>query len=149
MNEQADPSYFFDEGIRFTCVECGQCCKGAPGAVIAVRDEEVQAIADHLGIDRETFNTRYLHAAGQGMSIREKPNGDCIFLEGMRCAIYPVRPTQCRTYPFWFKNLRSEEQWSRACRECPGIGHGRLYARDEILAQIEEDMESHESGVAP
>jgi hypothetical protein len=48
------------------------------------------------------------------------------------CAIYDVRPTQCRTWPFWPSNLRSPDDWNRAAQKCPGINKGKLYTFDEI-----------------
>ena len=38
--------------------------------------------------------------------------------------IYPVRPTQCRTWPFWEDNLKSPQAWKNASergRGCPGM----------------------------
>ena len=34
--------------------------------------------------------------------------------------------------------MRSEKRWRKAARECPGIGKGRRFTREEILARIEE-----------
>ena len=49
-----------------------------------------------------------------------------------RCRVYPVRPLQCATWPFWTENLKPET-WNGPVREtCPGIGQGRLYSRAEI-----------------
>ena len=47
------------------------------------------------------------------LSLVDKPeHADCVFWEGdAGCAIYPVRPTQCRTFPFWSEHLRSPEAW--------------------------------------
>src|SRR2546428_221024 len=41
-----DPWY--QDGLRFRCTRCGNCCTGAPGFVW-VNDEEIAAIADYLG----------------------------------------------------------------------------------------------------
>jgi Fe-S-cluster containining protein len=51
--------------------------------------------------------------------------------------VYPVRPRQCRTWPFWESNLRSPETWAETCRVCPGSGTGRLYQIEEIHSQAE------------
>jgi len=56
------------------------------------------------------------------LSIAERQVEDgfqCVFLEiapKIRCGIYPVRPLQCRTFPFWdcYRNRPPKE-------ECPGI----------------------------
>ncbi len=37
------------------------------------------------------------------------------------CAIYDVRPTQCRKWPFWPANLDSPDNWNAAAVKCPGI----------------------------
>jgi Fe-S-cluster containining protein len=61
---------------------------------------------------------------------------DCIFLRSFggtrQCAIYSVRPAQCRSWPFWPENLSSPEAWNRAALRCPGINRGRLYTCEEI-----------------
>ena len=62
---------------------------------------------------------------------------DCIFLrydaEGSSlCTVYPVRPMQCRTWPFWPSNLRDIDSWSLAAVRCPGVNRGPLHRLDEI-----------------
>lgn len=135
-------------GIRFTCVDCGQCCTGAPGTV-RMTEDEVRALAAYLGDTPEGIRRKHLAPEGSGWRIKEQFNGDCVFFD-KRCTIYPVRPGQCRTYPFWFKNLRSINAWKRTAAACPGIGQGRLYGEEEILALVHEDMETlsdHESDI--
>jgi len=39
------------------------------------------------------------------LSLKEKHNHDCIFLESTGCRVYPARPAQCRTYPFWEQKI--------------------------------------------
>jgi len=75
---------------------------------------------------------------GVRYSLVEKPGGDCVFLKReagkATCSIYPVRPLQCRTWPFWTENLRSESAWeSRHERVCPGMNNGQHHD----LVQIE------------
>ncbi|MFC1643505.1 YkgJ family cysteine cluster protein, partial [Chlamydiota bacterium] len=33
------------------------------------------------------------------LSLKEKDDGTCIFLDVNNCLIYPVRPVQCTTFP--------------------------------------------------
>jgi Fe-S-cluster containining protein len=126
--------YFFDAGLDFTCRQCGACCTGEPGTVYVSADE-IRTIAAFIGIPAEAFMDQWLFAFKDSYSIQEEPNGNCPFFKD-KCTIYPVRPLQCRTYPFWFANLRSEGCWARTTARCPGIGSGRHYSRDEILASI-------------
>lgn len=123
--------YFFDQGLTFACQRCGACCTGAPGTIYVAVDE-VAIIADHLKLSSAEFIRTCLYPYKDSFSIREKANGDCLFFE-QGCRIYPVRPFQCRSFPFWFSNLRSESRWERIGRQCPGIGRGRHYSRAEII----------------
>jgi len=51
------------------------------------------------------------------------------------CSIYPVRPLQCRTWPFWHGNLASRQAWDLASKKCPGMDRGK---REFSQIQIEE-----------
>lgn len=101
---------------------------------------EVGFLAEHLGESVETVKQKYLRRYGLRWSIKEdKKTKDCIFLTsgktGCRgCAVYPVRPNQCRTWPFWDSNLSGPDAWNAAAVRCPGINRGRLYSFEEIEA---------------
>lgn len=138
-----DRPTFFDEGLRFSCTGCGQCCTGAPG-IIFVDDDQARKIADHLGVTKAWFLRRYAYRYGKGYSLKERENGDCIFLRGVKCGIYEVRPRQCRTYPFWVENVRSPEAWKKAAAECPGIGQGELHDKKTILRRVQEALDGCE-----
>jgi len=127
-----DRPYFFDDGLLFECTQCGACCTGAPGTIY-VGPEEMDLIANHLNLTTDKLISKYLYPYKGSYSIREDQKGWCYFYKN-QCTIYGVRPIQCRTFPFWFSNLRSETRWMRIQRQCPGIGHGRRYTKDEIIA---------------
>lgn len=46
--------------------------------------------------------------------------------------IYPVRPNQCRTWPFWPGNLTSADHWNGIAHKCPGINRGLMYTAEQI-----------------
>ena len=81
-------------------------------------------MAAYLEISVEDFATRYLRKVKHRYSLREKKLGDddyaCIFFDETkeRCGIYPVRPSQCRTFPFWEQFKQNEKE---VREECPGI----------------------------
>ena len=52
------------------------------------------------------------------------------------CTIYPVRPRQCRTWPFWESNVVTPEEWQRTCEICPGSGKGELIPVEEISRRL-------------
>ena len=70
-------------------------------------------------------------------SLKEFPNGDCVFFDGntRRCTVYEARPRQCRTWPFWNSNLETPEDWKDVQQTCPGAGHGNFFSLEEIEAQ--------------
>ncbi|HUU82421.1 MAG TPA: YkgJ family cysteine cluster protein [Phycisphaerae bacterium] len=122
---------WYAAGLHFECSQCGNCCSGPPGYVWVTKGQ-IKAIAEFLGREDGTLDKSQLRRVGLRYSLTERPGGDCIFLkrEGDKagCSIYPVRPTQCRTWPFWSENLRSSDGWNRAALLCPGMNVGRHYS---------------------
>jgi Fe-S-cluster containining protein len=139
MADTDDQAPWYANGLDFACLRCGRCCAGPEEGYVWVTPAEIAAIAGHLGIPQLQMHQMYLRRVGAGFSLREQAGShDCIFLgpDGDRaCAIYPVRPTQCRTWPFWPVNLRTPDAWARAGRRCPGISHGAHVTLDEIQAK--------------
>ena len=116
------------EGFSFrfnpeACIECqGRCCNGSSGNIF-VNSKEIKAISRFLGIDFSKFMEEHLIRVSYKFSIKERKtdkNYACIFFDKKKniCSIYPVRPNQCRTFPFWsyFKDKLEE-----VAKECPGI----------------------------
>jgi uncharacterized protein len=127
---------WYQPGLRFTCTQCGDCCTGAPGFVW-VDDAELAAIAEFLGEPIEEVRGLMTRETMRGRTLREKANGDCVFYEKDKgCTIYPVRPAQCRTWPFWESNLASPETWRQTCEVCPGSGRGELIPAEEITRRL-------------
>ena len=97
-------------------------------------EPELQEIADYLDKpigEIRLFHTRIVRGR---LSLSEFQNGDCTFFDSEKrhCTVYPVRPIQCKTWPFWQSNVASEEKWKEVCQECPGAGQGALVSLGEI-----------------
>lgn len=127
-NPTAEALPWYHAGLAFSCTCCGNCCGGGPGNVW-VSKVESEAIARFLGLPPEEFQRRHTRKEGWRRALLEQPNWDCEFLEthpdGRKtCRIYPVRPTQCRTWPFWKSIVRSDTTWAHAGKGCPGIDRG-------------------------
>jgi len=124
--------------LHFECVGCGDCCSGPEEGYIWITKPEIEFLANHFGTTLEQVKKKYLKRIGFKHSIKEdRSTKDCIFLaseqDGCRgCMIYPVRPNQCRTWPFWSFNLHTPDQWNMAAVRCPGINRGRFYSFEEI-----------------
>ena len=128
---------WYHEGLRFKCSQCGDCCTGAPGYVW-VNQEEIKGLAAAVGMeDVDEFERLYVNRVGIRKSLKEFPNGDCVFFDGelRKCNHYDARPRQCRTWPFWDSNLKSPQAWEETCQVCPGSGQGKLYSLDVIERQ--------------
>jgi uncharacterized protein len=132
------PGRWFSRGLRFSCARCGACCTGEPGFVWVSHDE-IAALVHALGLPLEEFARRYLRLVRGRVSLKEKPNGDCVFFgrPEKRCRVYAARPVQCRTYPFWPEILRSPREWEAAGDYCPGIGSGKLWPAEVCEAREE------------
>jgi Fe-S-cluster containining protein len=127
---------WYRDGLRFRCTRCGSCCTGEPGNVW-VTDEEIAAIAAFRGETVEQVRGWYTRTGRRGRSLREKDNGDCVFFDREAgCTVYPARPAQCRTWPFWESNVASPDAWRQTCAVCPGSGQGELISAEEITRRI-------------
>ena len=134
---------WYADGLKFSCTQCGKCCTGAPGFVW-ISEDECDAMAVRLGLEPVAFQRRYtrlVHRKGQQFrSLVEQSNHDCIFWrQGVGCTVYEERPQQCRTWPFWRSNLRSQEDWDDAAEDCPGMNHGQLHDAPTIQATVAND----------
>lgn len=120
-HSERENEHWYAKGLCFECTGCGQCCTGSPGYVW-VSENEIKAIAHYLKISIEEFGRRYLRHVNGRLSFIELPKTfDCIFLKNKQCQIYPVRPTQCQTFPWWPQIMASEEEWNKTARQCEGI----------------------------
>jgi len=129
---------FYADGIHFECTGCGNCCKLA-GGYVYVTEEEIKAMAKYTKQSITQFTDQYVETYKNKYVLKSKADA-CIFLENDSCIVYPVRPVQCRTFPFWPANLKSKYRWKMVLLECEGIGRGKLYALDEIETIIKTQI---------
>lgn len=137
LDSKTAAEVWYARGLRFQCARCGGCCRGEPGYVWVSR-RSIRAIARFLKMPVEDFITQYVREALGDLSLVELPNGDCIFWSPEGCRIYPVRPVQCCTFPFWNEHVHLPRGWTRAATRCPGVDTGRLYTAEEIAHLAEE-----------
>jgi Fe-S-cluster containining protein len=130
--------------LRFHCTGCGACCTGGVDHVVETSATERSAIRAHLGISEAWFRRRYLeHLDETTFGIRLEADGRCPFLgRDNRCRIYPVRPRQCRTYPWWPELVEHEHDWQREAKRCEGMNQGAIVP----LSVIERGLRRERAG---
>lgn len=133
---------WYADGLRFECTRCGRCCTGE--GHVWVSEERIGKIAEFLELPLESFGRRYLRRVDNRLALVDKPDRpDCVFWEAERgCTIYPVRPGQCRTFPFWPEHLESPEAWRELAAEVPGIGRGKRHGEGEIRRRQRQSRRS-------
>lgn len=134
----AQPPWYAD-GLCFECMpDCGACCTNhGDYAYIYLEGDDLTRLAGFLGLAADEFSARYT-AEDEGQLVLRMDRPDCPFLDGRRCSVYPARPTQCRTFPFWEENLLSAENWRAVAEFCPGIGRGERHPLPVIRQRLAE-----------
>jgi Fe-S-cluster containining protein len=137
MAESKSITKWYIGGLAFECVQCGRCCSGPGEGYIWITRPEIELIAEFLNISIGELRRGYLKRVGVRMTIIEhSKTRDCIFLQQSSsrrgCSIYPVRPSQCRSWPFWSENLASISSWTKTGQKCPGINRGKKYSFEQI-----------------
>jgi len=118
------------KGVPFSCqADCGKCCD-EPGGIVYLRPEDAKILSKHHQLEMDEWLERDCRQTIDGRFVlKSDPITDiCIYLSAdKKCTVYESRPVQCKSYPFWPENLRSERSWKRTIEECPG-----LYSEDAI-----------------
>lgn len=135
---------WYKKGLFFKCQACSKCCYGFKGYVFLSK-KDIDKISKFLKISKEDFLKKYTRKVlnkiqnkykyKYKISLKELSNTfECIFLKDKKCQIYKVRPSQCKTYPFWEENLKSKKDWEeKVLRNCIG-SHEKttIYTYQEI-----------------
>jgi Fe-S-cluster containining protein len=68
---------------------------------VRLTEDDVKTIAAFKGMSEFDFIQAWTRLAANrvGLALLDKPNGECIFLEGNDCAIQAVKPAQCQGFP--------------------------------------------------
>ena len=103
--------------IHYTCQRCTNCCRW-PG-VVRVGADEIAAIAAHVGMSEQDFIGRHtrLRPDRRGLSLLEKPDASCEWLDGRDCRLQTVKPAQCRAFP----NDWNFPGWREKCEAMPSL----------------------------
>jgi len=103
--------------IFYECQRCTACCRW-PGQV-RLSDAEITKLAAFKNLSEFDFIQQFtrLTSDRRGLALKDKPNGECIFLDGNDCAVQSVKPQQCRDFP----NLWNFPGFEKVCKSVPKI----------------------------
>ncbi len=76
-------------------------------------------MAGLLGVQEFEFIQKYTRLRPQrdGLALKDKQNGECIFLEGRDCLVQAAKPIQCKGFP----NTWSFPGWRAVCEAVPRL----------------------------
>jgi Fe-S-cluster containining protein len=98
---------------------------------VQVTQSELARLAEFKGLGKHEFIQKFMRLLPnrQGLALEEKPNGECIFLEGNACSVQPVKPQQCRDFP----NLWNFPGFEKTCHAIP-----RRVSAEEYVRRVAE-----------
>jgi uncharacterized protein len=116
----------------FSCIQCGECCKGFGGTY--VRERDIIRIAAYTDCTPEYFVKKYCEKSGSQLVLACGSDGSCIFFDRQKqCTIHPVKPYMCRAWPFIRPVLRHPENWNIMAGSCSGM---KKDIREDLLLKI-------------
>ena len=135
------------DGVPFSCQEnCGKCCD-EPGGIVYLSPKDALALSSRHGMDifdwlhrdcRQTLDGRWVLKSDSYTDI-------CIYLDdAKKCTVYDSRPSQCRSFPFWAENVRSQKSWNQTVNSCPGLESEQAFIIDgnTIRKKIIDDRDA-------
>ncbi|MEO8206433.1 MAG: YkgJ family cysteine cluster protein [Chthoniobacterales bacterium] len=101
--------------VWYQCQRCGNCCRW-PGHV-KLTEEDILSMARHFKITEWEFVQKYtrLRPSRDGLSLLDKENGECVFLDGTDCTVQAAKPSQCQGFP----NKWNFPGWQDVCEAIP------------------------------
>ena len=125
------------QALRFECQPgCTECC--TQRGFVWLTEADLERAAAFLGMTPGAFERRYVYRTSRRLRLRVPREARCHFLHDGGCSIHPVKPTQCRIFPFWPELVDSRREWKKAARYCPGLDKGPLIQIDTARAQAQE-----------
>jgi Fe-S-cluster containining protein len=161
-------SKYLENGIEFTCLMCGECCRGFNDGEVYIYEDDIVQLAKSLNLKGKAglhkFAKKYVKVINESFFWKEpgaergktykfktlgfRFKGDdehCQFLKNNQCSVHESRPFQCRCFPFWQMMVSNRKNFINYSKKCPGLRElkGTFFSKEKILewAQAEYNME--------
>lgn len=132
-------------GLRFECQPgCTNCCRQK--GFVYITEGDLQRISSFLGMTAAEFERVYVYRTKHLLRLRMPRHTQCHFLREDGCSIHPVKPVQCRIFPFWPELVDHKREWRKTAAWCPGIGKGKL-VQIETARKLGEEMRAAYPGM--
>src|SRR5579864_3213333 len=129
-------------GLRFECqAGCTNCCRQK--GFVYLTEADLARIAPFVGMRPAEFERVYVYRTKHLLRLRMPRHTQCHFLREGGCSIHPVKPTQCRIFPFWPELVDDKREWSKTAAWCPGIGKGELVQIEKADGLAREMREAY------
>lgn len=134
--------------LRFTCQPgCTRCCEQQ--GYVYITEDDLRRAAAYLGMTGRAFERKYVYRTRHLLRLRKPRGRQCHFLAGSGCSIHPVKPVQCRLFPFWPELVEHRAEWKRTASWCPGIGEGPLIQIGSVMELASEMKRAYPSQYPP
>jgi Fe-S-cluster containining protein len=117
------------------CDACGRCCRNK---VITLAPFDVLKIARAARISTADAVRRF--TLRRGSLLKFGADGECVALDGTRCAIHEGRPLACRLYPLGLERA-ADGHGERFVRLDPAPGSRGVYGEDGTVGSFLEEQE--------
>ena len=122
-----------DIEAEIDCTICANCCRQAS---VQVFERDVEKLARYLRLKPAHFEKDYTQKGEEGLDLKRKEDGSCIFLDGNDCTVYDARPGICSDFPHLVRgkgtiNFRMWQFIDRACY-CPIVYNALEAYKDEV-----------------
>ncbi len=110
-----------NQEFSFDCTKCGKCCTGRGNVYFSIQDMQNLKKFLNLNLEEWKFFVSKVFSFRRNGYFIHKTYTKCYFLdENKKCTIYPIRPLQCRTFPFWPFHFKSKNHLLTLVNNCPG-----------------------------
>jgi Fe-S-cluster containining protein len=122
-----DLEIIYPRDTHWRCLRCHACCGDTKQHIRHIRllETEATAISRFIGHQQQKFCASSDEFGSYKFEMLKQSSGDCIFLKGNSCTVYPERPLTCRFYPFYLEEpSEGRYKFGLTDENCPGLGQG-------------------------